>query len=47
MEPEARYTLVGAAVLILLALVAGAVVWIRSTGEGRDDHRYKIFFVRQ
>jgi phospholipid/cholesterol/gamma-HCH transport system substrate-binding protein len=47
MEPEAKYTFVGAAVLILLALVAGAVVWIKSTGEGRDDHRYKIFFERQ
>lgn len=47
MEPEARYTLVGAAVLILLALVAGAVVWLRSTGEGRGDHRYMIFFERQ
>jgi phospholipid/cholesterol/gamma-HCH transport system substrate-binding protein len=47
MEPEAKYTLVGAAVLVLLALVAGAVVWLRSSGEGADAHRYKIYFERQ
>jgi len=47
MEPEAKYTLVGAAVLILLALIAAAVVWLRSSGEGADAHRYKIYFERQ
>lgn len=47
MEPEARYTLVGAAVLILVALLAGAVVWLKSSGEGANAHRYKIYFERQ
>jgi phospholipid/cholesterol/gamma-HCH transport system substrate-binding protein len=47
MDPEARYTLVGSAVLILVALVVGAVLWLRSTGEGRNDRQYKIYFVTQ
>lgn len=47
MEPEAKYTLVGAAVLILLALIAGAIVWLKSSGEGANAHRYKIYFERQ
>jgi phospholipid/cholesterol/gamma-HCH transport system substrate-binding protein len=47
MEPEAKYTLVGAAVLILVALVAAAIVWLKSSGQGADAHRYKIYFQRQ
>jgi phospholipid/cholesterol/gamma-HCH transport system substrate-binding protein len=47
MDPEARYTLVGASVLILLALIVAAVLWLRSTGEGRDDRQYKIYFADQ
>jgi phospholipid/cholesterol/gamma-HCH transport system substrate-binding protein len=47
MEPEARYAIVGSAVLILVALLVGAVLWLRSTGEERDDRRYKIYFQQQ
>lgn len=47
MEPEAKYTLVGTVVLVLVALIAAALVWLRSTGEERDDKRYKIYFKRQ
>lgn len=47
MEPEARYTLVGTVVLILIASIAAAAVWLRSTGEEADDKRYKIYFERQ
>jgi ABC-type transporter Mla subunit MlaD len=47
MEPEAKYTLVGTAVLVLAALIVGAVLWLRNTGEERDDRFYKIYFVNQ
>jgi phospholipid/cholesterol/gamma-HCH transport system substrate-binding protein len=47
MEPEAKYTLVGTVVLILIALIAAAVVWLRSTGEEFDDRSYKLYFERQ
>jgi phospholipid/cholesterol/gamma-HCH transport system substrate-binding protein len=47
MEPEAKYTLVGTVVLILIALVAAAVVWLRTAGEQVDDQRFKIYFERQ
>lgn len=44
MEPEAKYTLVGAAALILVALLATALVWLKSSGEGANAHRFKIYF---
>lgn len=47
MEPEARYAIVGSAVLILAGLVVAAVLWLRSDGEGADALRYKIYFQRQ
>jgi phospholipid/cholesterol/gamma-HCH transport system substrate-binding protein len=47
MEPEAKYTLVGVAVLVLAGLVAAAVVWLRSSGEGAGALQYKIYFERQ
>ncbi len=47
MEPEARYTLVGTVVLVLVAAIAVAIVWLRSTtGEG-NDVPFKIYFERQ
>jgi phospholipid/cholesterol/gamma-HCH transport system substrate-binding protein len=47
MEPEAKYTIVGTAVIVLVALIAAAVVWLRSSGEGADARHYKIYFERQ
>jgi phospholipid/cholesterol/gamma-HCH transport system substrate-binding protein len=47
MEPEARYTLVGTSVLILLGLVTAAVVWLVASGQGKDVQTYKIYFVKQ
>lgn len=47
MEPDVRYTLVGAVVLLLLALFAAAVVWVRSTGQGAAAQQYKIYFEHQ
>lgn len=47
MEPEAKYTVVGTAVLILLAAIAVAAVWLKGTGGQRDDVPYKIYFERQ
>lgn len=47
MEPEAKYTVVGAAVIILAALIAAAVVWLRSSGEGVNARQYRIYFERQ
>lgn len=47
MEPEAKYTVVGAAVLILLAAMTVAAVWLKSTGGQRDDAPFKIYFARQ
>ncbi len=47
MEPEAKYTLVGVAVLLVLGLLAGVVAWLQSSGEGANAERYKIYFERQ
>jgi phospholipid/cholesterol/gamma-HCH transport system substrate-binding protein len=46
MEPEAKYTLVGTVVLVLVALIVAAAIWLRSTGGERDEP-YKIYFSRQ
>src|SRR5690606_17499798 len=44
MEPEAKYTVVGGAVLILLALAAAAVIWLHDTGEAGEARPYKVYF---
>jgi len=47
MEPEARYALVGTVTMLLIALVAAALVWIRSTGESTLAKRYTVYFEHQ
>lgn len=47
MESEARYTLVGAVVLVLLVLIAAAAVWLKSSGAEREDVPFKIYFANQ
>jgi phospholipid/cholesterol/gamma-HCH transport system substrate-binding protein len=47
MEAEARYTLVGAALLVLLAALAAALLWLQDAGSRRDFAHYLIFFEQQ
>jgi phospholipid/cholesterol/gamma-HCH transport system substrate-binding protein len=47
MEPEAKYTVVGAVVLALLAMLVGAVLWLRSSGTGPQALQYRISFEHQ
>jgi phospholipid/cholesterol/gamma-HCH transport system substrate-binding protein len=47
MEAEARYTFVGAAILVLIAAVAAGLIWLQDAGSRRDFHYYTIFFEHQ
>jgi len=47
MEAEARYTYVGAGVIVLIAALIGAVVWLKRVGSEQDLQRYTIYFERQ
>jgi phospholipid/cholesterol/gamma-HCH transport system substrate-binding protein len=47
MESEARYTLVGSAVIVLLALLGAALFWLHSSGEGVDARAYTVYFKSQ
>lgn len=47
MEAEARYTWVGAAVLLLVAALVGTLVWLRNVGAQRDFTHYTIHFEHQ
>lgn len=47
MEAEARYTFVGAALLVLIAAVAVGLIWLQDAGSRRDFAFYNIFFEHQ
>lgn len=47
MESDARYTLVGATLLALVAAAIVAVVWLKSSGSRQDVDWYTIYFQRQ
>jgi phospholipid/cholesterol/gamma-HCH transport system substrate-binding protein len=47
MEPEARYSLVGAVVLALGAALAAGVVWLAASGNQHDMRPYHVYFAKQ
>ncbi len=47
MEPEAKYTLVGASALVLLGLLTAAIVWLLASGQREEVQGYMIYFARQ
>lgn len=47
MEPEAKYTLVGTVVLILMALLTVAIFWLNEAGGKPGDLAYSIYFENQ
>ncbi|HUP07991.1 MAG TPA: MlaD family protein [Caldimonas sp.] len=47
MEPDARYSLVGTAVLVLIAVLAAGIVWLAASGNDRDSRVYDVRFVKQ
>lgn len=47
MEAEARYTWVGAGVLVLVAALLGGLLWLKNVGGQGEFKRYTVFFERQ
>jgi len=47
MEPQARYTVVGASMVILLGVIVAAVGWLLASGNGKDVRHYTLLFARQ
>jgi len=47
MEPEARFTAIGAMLLALLVAAAAATVWLTRSGPRTDYRYYTIYFERQ
>jgi phospholipid/cholesterol/gamma-HCH transport system substrate-binding protein len=47
MEPEARYTTIGAVLLALIVAAIGGFVWLSSSGRSADYRFYTIYFERQ
>jgi phospholipid/cholesterol/gamma-HCH transport system substrate-binding protein len=47
MEPEARYTTIGAVLLALIVAAIAAFVWLSSSGRASDFRFYTVYFERQ
>ena len=47
MEPEARFTVIGAMLLALLVAAAATTVWLTRSGPRADFRYYTIYFERQ
>ena len=44
MEPQARYTVVGALVLALLAAIVAVTAWLLASGNGKEMRGYTLYF---
>ena len=47
MEPEARYTTIGAVLLALIVSTIVGFVWLKSSGRAADFRFYTVYFERQ
>jgi phospholipid/cholesterol/gamma-HCH transport system substrate-binding protein len=47
MEPDTRYTVIGAVVLALIAAAIGGFVWLGSSGSASDYRFYTVYFENQ
>ncbi len=47
MEPEARYTLIGAALLLLIAALVASLIWLARGGAQDQWRTYSIYFEKQ
>ena len=47
MEPGARYSVVGAAVVILMVVIVAAIGWLLTAGNGKAVRSYTLTFTRQ
>lgn len=47
MEPELRHTWIGAGLLLLVAALVAAVLWLRGAGAAASFQTYRIVFARQ
>jgi phospholipid/cholesterol/gamma-HCH transport system substrate-binding protein len=46
MEPETRYTAIGAVLLVLVLALLATMVWLKRNGRG-DEHHYTVYFEHQ
>ncbi len=47
MESDARYAWVGAALLVLIGVLAGGLYWLKNSDSGNETQRYVIYFREQ
>ena len=47
MEPETRYTVIGAVVLALIGAAVFGYVWLSSSGRASDFRYYTVYFEKQ
>ncbi len=47
MEPESKYTLIGALVVGLITALAGALLWVGGAGSAAAFQHYRVFFEKQ